>query len=148
MYPLYERLRIGLSLTDINRGKKSTMSFKKLDQRLTEDIRIRRESMLATGKSLGEIEQESFDVTIELTQPLNIPMGMHRQQAFEEIERQVEQTQAGVVDYLRALGITTFKRQILSNSIAATLTLGQIQEIAKRDDVKVIRLVKVEKVIL
>ncbi len=123
------------------------MSFEKLDQRLIEEIRIRRESGLAAGKSLEEIAQEPFDVTIELVQPLSIPTGMPRQQALKEMEGQAEQAQAGVVDSLRALGVTKFERQILSNSIATTLTLDQIQEIAKQDDVKIIRLVKVEKVI-
>lgn len=124
------------------------MSFEKLDKRLTEDIRIRRENMLATGKTSDEIAQESFYVTIELTQPPSIPIGVPRQQAFKEIEQQVRQAQADVVDHLRSLGITKFERQILSNSIAATLTLEQIQEIAKRDDVNFIRLVKVDKVAL
>ncbi len=124
------------------------MSFEKLDQRLIEEIRVRRESGLAAGKSLEEIVQEPFDVTIELVQPLSIPTGMPRQQALKEMQRQAEQAQAGVVDSLRTLGVTQFERQILSNSIAATLTLDQIQEIAKRGDVKIIRLVKVEKVIL
>jgi hypothetical protein len=123
------------------------MSFERLDQRLIEEIRTRRESGLAEGKSLEEIAQEPFDVTIELVQPLSIPTGMPRQQALKEMEQQAEQAQAGVVDSLRALGVTRFEQLILSNSIATTLTLDQIQEITKRDDVKIIRLVKVEKVI-
>lgn len=125
----------------------TTVGLEKLDQRLIEEIRIRREIGLAAGKSLEEIAQEPFEVTIELLQPLSIPTGMPRQQALEEMERQAEQAQAGVVESLHALGVTEFERQILSNSIAATLTLDQITEIAKRDDVKIIRLVKVEKVI-
>lgn len=123
------------------------MSFEKLDQRLIEEIRVRRESGLAAGKSLEEIVQEPFGVTIELVQPLSIPTGMPRQQALKEMQRQAEQAQAGVVDCLRALGVTEFERLTVSNSVAATLTLDQIQEIARRDDVKIIRLVKVEKVI-
>lgn len=122
------------------------MSFEKLDQRLIEEIRTRRESELAEGKSLEEIAEELFDVTIELVQPLSIPTGIPRQQVLKEVQQQAEQAQAGVVDSLRVLGITEFERLTLSNSIAATLTLDQIQEIAKRDDVKIIRLVKVEKV--
>lgn len=122
------------------------MSFEKLDKRLTEDIRIRRENMLATGKTPDEIAQESFYVTIELKQTPSIPIGVPRQQAFRKIEQQVRQAQADIVDRLRSMGVTRFKRQILSNSIAATLTLSQIQEIAKRDDVNLIRLVKVDKV--
>jgi hypothetical protein len=123
------------------------MNFEKLDQRLAEEIRTRHESGLAEGKGLEEIAQEPFDVTIELVQPLSVPTGMSRQQALKEMEKQAEQAQAGVVDSLYALGVTEFDRLILSNSIAVTLTLEQIQEIAKRNDVKIIRLVKVEKVI-
>jgi hypothetical protein len=124
------------------------LSFEKLDQRLIEEIRTRRESGLAEGKSLEEIAQEPFDVTIELVQPPSIPTGIPRQQVLKEMKQQAEQAQAGVVDSLHALGITDFERLTLSNSIATTLTLDQIQELARRDDVKIIRLVKVEKVTL
>lgn len=123
------------------------MSFEKLDQRLIEEIRIQRESGLAAGKSLEEIAQEPFDVTIELMQSLIIPKGMPREQVLEEMGRQAEQAQAGIVDALRALGVLKFERQILSNSIAVSLTLDQIEGIAKQEDVKIIRLVKVDKVI-
>ena len=123
------------------------MSSEKFDQRLVEEIRIRRESGLAAGKSLEKIAQEPFDVTIELVQLLSIPTGMPRQQALKEMQRQAEHVQAGVVDCLHALGVTEFEQITLSNSVAVTLTLDQIQEMAKRDDVKIIRLVKVEKVI-
>lgn len=99
------------------------MSFEKLDQRLIEEIRTRRESELAEGKSLEEIAEELFDVTIELVQPLSIPTGIPRQQVLKEVQQQAEQAQAGVVDSLRVLGITEFERLTLSNSIAATLPL-------------------------
>lgn len=123
----------------------TSMSFEKFDQRLIEEVRVRKESGLAEGKRLEEIEQEMFDVTIELVEPLSIPTGMPREDALKEMEQQAEKAQAGVEDTLRSLGVIEFERQILSNSIAVTLTLGQIQEIAKRDDVKIIRLVKAEK---
>ena len=123
------------------------MNCKKLDQRLIEEIDTLRENGLAAGKSLEEIAGEPFDVTIELVQALDIPTGMPRQQALKELKQQSEQVQEGVADSLNALGIRKFERQILSNSIATTLTINQIQEIANRDDVKIIRLVKVEKVI-
>ena len=123
------------------------MGLEKLDERLLNEIRIRQEKGLAEGRNPEEIAQDPFDVTIELVQPLSIPTGMPRQQALEEMERQAGEAQAGVVDSLRALGVTEFERLILSNSVAVTLTVDQIQEIAKRDDVKIIRLVKVEKVI-
>jgi hypothetical protein len=122
------------------------MSSEKLDKRLVEEIQARREGWSTSGKSQKALAREQFDVTIEFVQPPSIPTGMQRQQALEEIQRQVEQIQAGVVTTLHAWGITNFQRQILSNSIAVTLTLDQIQEIAKRDDVRIIRLVKPERV--
>jgi len=123
------------------------MSVEKLDQRLVEEMALRRETGLANGKGLQEIAQEPFDVTIELAASLDIPTGLSRKKALEEMEQQAEQAQAGVVDALRAMGVTEFERLILSNSISVSLTLDHIQEIAKRSDVKVIRLVKVEKVV-
>ena len=123
------------------------MGVEKLDQRLIEEMAIRRETGLAKGKSPQEIAQEPFDVTIELVGSLGVPTGLSRKKALEEMEKQADQAQAGVVDALRGMGVTEFERLILSNSIAVTLTLEQIQEIGKRSDVKVIRLVKVEKVV-
>ena len=123
------------------------MNTDKLDGRLIEEIRIRRENGLAAGKSLDKVAQETFPVTIELTQPIDTPKGLSRQQVLKEIEKQVEQFQSGVVDNLRKIGITEYQRQILSNSISATLTLYQIQKIARRNEVGIIRLVKVDKVV-
>ncbi len=123
------------------------MGFEKLDKRLVEEIRIRRESGLAEGKSLEEISREPFDVTIELVEPLSVPTGLPREEALEEMERQAALVQSGVIQALRSMGIKEFESQVLSNSIATTLTLDQIQEVAKREDVKIVRLVKIEKVI-
>lgn len=123
------------------------MSFEKLDQRLIEEIRIRRESGVVEGRSLEEIAQEPFEVTIELVETLGVPSGMTREEALKEMDLQAEMVQAGVVDTLHSLGVTKLERQILSNSIVVTLTPDQIQEVTKRDDIKIIRLVKVEKVI-
>jgi hypothetical protein len=123
------------------------MVIEKLDERLVEEIQIRREMGVAAGRSLEEIGQEPFAVTIELVQPLSIPTTRDRQQALEELERQAEEAQAAIVESLRAMGVTELERLILSNSIATTLTFDQIKEIAKRDDLRIIRLVKVEKII-
>lgn len=125
----------------------TTMDVSKLDQRLIEEIRVRRESGLAAGKSEEEIAQELYAVTIELVQSLSIPKGLTRQQTMEEMERAAEESQAGVAEALWGMGVTDFERQILSNSIATLLTIEQIEEIASRNDVKIIRLVRVEKVI-
>jgi hypothetical protein len=124
------------------------MSFEKLDKRLIEEIQISKESGLVEGKTPEETGREKFNVTIELVDPLRIPSGMPRDKAIKDMEKQADQVQAGVVGTLRSLGVTDFERLVLSNSIAATLTLGQIKEIAKRDDVKIIRLVKEEDVTL
>jgi hypothetical protein len=123
------------------------MNSDKLDQRLIEEIRIRHEQLLTTKKAIKSIANELFNVSIELVTPLKAPTGISRQQAIKEMERQAEQIQAGVVKTLIALNVTEFERQILSNSISTQLTLDQIQTIAKIDDVKIIRLVKAEKVI-
>jgi hypothetical protein len=123
------------------------MSVDKLDPRLVQEIAIRDRIGLANGKSLDEIVREPFDVTVELVQPLSMPTGMSRKRALEEMEKQAEQAQAGVTGALRAMGVTEFERLLLSNSISVTLTLDQIQEIAQRSDVKIIRLIKVEKVV-
>lgn len=119
----------------------------KLDQRLIEEIGLRRDSGLDSGKSEEEIAQELFPVTVDLEEVLSIPKGMTRQQTMEQMERAAEESQAGVVEALQGIGVSDFERQTFSNSIATLLTIEQIEEIANRSDVKVIRLVRVEKVI-
>lgn len=124
------------------------MNFDKLDKRLIEEIRVRRESDLIEGKTPQETERDKFVVTIELVDTLEIPSGMTRERAIREMEKRAKQAQAGVIDTLRSIGVTDFERLILSNSIATTLTIDQINEIARRSDVKNIRLVKEEEVTL
>lgn len=124
------------------------MSLDKLDKALLEEIRERRAGEPAAGPGPGghRLDQEAFDVTIEVAEPLDVPKGLPRDKALEQLERQAERSQAGVVGVLRSLGVTAFERLPLSNSIAVTLTLEQIRRIAQRDDVGQIRLRKVRKV--
>ena len=138
---------VPLPQSEPTNSKVTEMNWDKVDQRLLEEIRIRREQSDTETKNLQELTEAPFEISIELVQPVTVPKGVSRQQALEQIEQQVEQSQADLVEHLDTFNVTEFDRQLLSNSIVATLTLDQIGEITQRNDVKMIRLVKVEKVV-
>jgi len=128
-------------------GEIDAMISTKLDKRLLEEIQIRREIASSEGKNMSEAEQGPYSVTIELAETLSISRGGTREEDFKELERRVSASQEGLIAALQELNVDEYERQVLSNSISTTLTLDQMQEIAKRGDVKMIRLVKVEKIV-
>lgn len=121
------------------------MNIDKLDSRLINEIQYRR---IDKNISLEEMAKEKFEVSIELVESLIIPKGLSREEALENLKAQAVMAQAGVVSQLESENVTEFERQFLTNTINATLTLDQIQSIALRNDVRIIRLVKDEYVAL
>lgn len=118
------------------------MNSDKLDKALREEIAARHEAHSPSG----DLMSERFEVEIELAESIAAPQGMPRQQALQELERRVERSQADVVASLQALGVTDFERLLLANALATTLTLEQIGEISRHEDVRLIRLRRVRKV--
>jgi hypothetical protein len=118
----------------------------KLDRGLIEEINARVEAAKEEGTSPETLQHAKFDVVIELAQSPAPPKGLPRDQAFREMERQIEQSQAAVVATLQRMGVTTFDRLILSGGIAVTLTLDQINRLSGEPGVSLIRLRQVRKV--
>lgn len=118
------------------------VNAEKLDKALLEEIAARRESRSAPG----ELLDQRFEVEIELAQSIAMPKDLPRQQALQELARLVERSQADVVAKLQALGVDDFERLLLANSLATTLTLEQIGEISRHEDVRLIRLRRLRKV--
>lgn len=118
------------------------VNAEKLDKALLEEIAARRESRSAPG----ELLDQRFEVEIELAQSIAMPKDLPRQQALQELARLVERSQADVVAKLQALGVDELERLLLANSLATTLTLEQIGEISRHEDVRLIRLRRLRKV--
>jgi hypothetical protein len=80
---------------------------------------------------------------IELSEPLEVPPGAQ----MAELERRARERQAGVVEHLSRLGVSSgVQRSTLANAVSVALTPEEIAEIARRDDVRVIRLDRAEQV--
>lgn len=122
------------------------MHTEKLDRSLIEEINVRIEAARGEGTSPEALQHATFDVVIELAQSPAPPKGLPRDQAYREMERQVEQAQAAVVATLQRMGVTTFDRLVLSGGIVTTLTLDQIHQISGEPDVRLIRLRQIRKV--
>ena len=119
----------------------------KVDHRLTIEVQERRQRARAEGKTVQELALERYQVTIELEQALSPRKGKTRAEALSNLEGQAQANQARVVNALTSVGVTDFQVLPLSNSIKTYLTMEQIDKIAKHPDVKIVRLVKPERVI-
>lgn len=119
----------------------------KMDRRLIREIEERRQRASVEGKTAQEFALEEYQVTIELQQTLSPPKGMARADAISHLEGQAQAHQSSIVNVLTSMGVADFKVLPLSNSIKTSLTTEQINEIAKHPDVKIVRLVKPERVI-
>lgn len=121
-------------------------TMEKFDQRLTQEISLRRQVVFARDGRHDGLSAEPFNVTIEMSESLEVPRGLPREQALGELTGQMRESQAGLVEVLEELGVEEFEQLVLSNSIKATLTFAQLTQVAARPDVKTIRLVRAEKV--
>jgi hypothetical protein len=111
-----------------------------------EEVQERCERARAEGKTNQELAAEQYQVTIELKQILSPRKGKTRKETITDLEREAQAHRASVVNALTSMGVTNFKALPLSNSLKTDLTMEQIDKIAKHPDVKIVRLVKPEKV--
>jgi hypothetical protein len=120
----------------------------KMDQRLIREIQERRQRATVEGKTTQEFALERYQVTIELKRTLSPPKGKTRAEAISNLEGQAQAHQASIVNALTSMGVADFQVLLLSNSIKTSLTMEQIDKIAKHSDVKIVCLVKPERVII
>jgi hypothetical protein len=122
------------------------MAFK-LDRRLLDEVQVRRQRAMAAGKTAHDLASERYQVTIELAQAIRPSKGQTRAETLRELERQTHTRQDEVTNLLTSMGVTDFQALPLSNSIKTSLTIAQIDKIAEHPEVKIVRLVKPERVI-
>jgi hypothetical protein len=147
--PLQLLLAITLASTPSGQkvvGKGQSM-LSKMDERLVSEIQERRQRGTAEGKTDQELGLERYEVTIELKHTLRPPKGKTRIEAIRDLEREAQAHQASIANVLISMGVTNFQSLPLSSSIKTSLTLAQIDEIAKHPDVSIVRLIKPERVI-
>lgn len=116
------------------------MYSEKLDPRLLEEIRLRSQDESAREES------QPFTVAIELVEDLPAPQSGSRKEKLAKMTQLAQQSQAALLAELKSMGVTEFESLALSNSISTELTLEQIERVASRDDVRRIRLRKIERV--
>ena len=63
-----------------------------------------------------------------------------------DLERDVAARQAGLLARLEELGAEDVRPLVLANAVAASLTPGEIREVAAREDVASVRLARAEQV--
>lgn len=116
------------------------MISRKLDRSLLAEVDLRRKST-DTSEGLGD-----FKVIIELADDLAAPDSGSRDEKLTEMKQMAERSQASLVAHLESLGVSQFESLTLSNSIATELTFEQIESVAGREDVRRIRLRRIERV--
>ena len=121
------------------------MTFK-MDRRLLEEIQERSQRRIIERREIQESTAEQYQVTIELNQTISPPKGKSREETIRDMEKQAQAYQASIINALRDMGVNDFQVLLLSNSIKTNLTTEQIDKVGKHPDVKIIRLVKPEKV--
>ncbi len=119
----------------------------KINGRLLTEIKERRQRASAMGKTVQELELERYEVTIEFKQALSPREGKTRKEAMNDLKRQARALNSRVINVLASMGVTDYQVLPLSNSIKTSITIEQIKEISKHPDVKIVRLVKPEKVL-
>lgn len=111
----------------------------KIDARLEKEI----ERRILKARSLGEdVGKEKFPVIIEHLQRVQLPSGGMRKDRKRILEQETLQLQREIMKELSRLGITVTRQDPLGNSVSAELTIGQLEEVVKLDEVKKIRLLK------
>jgi serine protease AprX len=126
------------------------MPTDKLEPRLT--TLIEQEKVRATdrGEPTAAVdEDESFEVTISHHQSVLAEEAADedRQEALDDLERRTQQSQQPIVERLReVVGDEEIKSHTLTNAVTTRLTPTQMEQVAELDEVRIIRLEKLDNV--
>ena len=112
------------------------MTSKKLEPRLEREI----SAVRASGKG-----DRPIPVIIEHAEVVFASQGDSRG-GMADLEARVKHLQKGIVEQLAQFGAPDIQQSVLANLIGASLRPQQIEAIAAREDVKVIRLNREEQV--
>ena len=127
------------------------MPTDKLEPRLATLIEQEKVRASARGARAAAIdEEESFDVTIshhETVLAEEPEQTQDRQEALANLESRTQQSQQPVVERIRQItGDEQIKTHTLTNAVTAKLTPAQMEQVAELDEVKIIRLEKLDQV--
>jgi serine protease AprX len=129
------------------------MPTDKLEPRLL--TLIDQEKVRATdrGATVAAVdEEERFDVTIShhesvLAEEAAVEEEGDRQAALEDLQRRTQQSQQPIVEQLQeVVGDGEIKSHTLTNAVTTRLTPAQMEQVAELDEVRIIRLEKLDKV--
>lgn len=121
------------------------MTIGKFDKRLIEEITKRKKDIKAKKIAAKEIK---IRVMIELGKRVTVPKRKSRKEMIKTLKEKAPKLQRPVVEKLEKLGVRRgkIKQLWISNMMSAELTIEQIEKIAELEDVKIIRLEKLDKV--
>jgi serine protease AprX len=129
------------------------MPTDKLEPRLLTLIdqeKVRATDRGATAAAVDE--EERFDVTIShhesvLAEEAAVEEEEDRQAALEDLQRRTQQSQQPIVEQLQeVVGDGEIKSHTLTNAVTTRLTPAQMEQVAELDEVRIIRLEKLDKV--
>jgi len=87
-----------------------------------------------------------YPVIIEFWESVEFPANAPRDLKGELLDQRTKSIQSGVVSLIKSLGIDSYSKLVLSNSLSIELSATQLLEIASRREVKRIRLRKSDQV--
>lgn len=118
------------------------MNHEKFDVRLRGEIEDRLRRGAERGAGLEAVgQEEKIPVTITHADPLTIDGGRNRKEALSGLRTQFSRAQKAQLKLLKGLGVKS-RPLLLSNSIAAELTMAELNKLQELDEVSKIRLVK------
>jgi subtilisin family serine protease len=126
------------------------MPTDKLEPRLATLIdqeKVRADARGATAAAVDE--EESFEVTISHHESVLAEGAAEedRQAALEDLESRTQQSQQPIVERLRqVVGDEQIKPHRLTNAVTTSLTPVQMEQVAELDEVRIVRLEKLDKV--
>jgi subtilisin family serine protease len=129
------------------------MPTDKLEPRLATLIDQEKVRASARGATAAAVdEEERFEVTIShhesiLAEEISQEEEEDRQAALDELGRRTQQSQQPIVEQLRQVtGDEELKSHRLTNAVTTRLTPAQMERVAELDEVKIIRLEKLDSV--
>jgi anti-sigma factor RsiW len=85
-----------------------------------------------------------ISILIELVDAVRAPKTANRRQAMKTMEQQSSRLQKALVARLVGLGAQNIQQAAIVNAVSADLAPAQIQLIAARPDVRIVRLARLE----
>jgi serine protease AprX len=122
------------------------MSTDKFEPRLAEAITAETARARLRGFAAADVaESEKFTVTISHHEALTATEGHGGPAGLEQLEIQAAASQQPIMERIGGLGVSA-KSHTLTNAVTAELTPAQIEQVAELDEVKLVRLERLDKV--